>query len=462
MTPAVLPITPVEPAPRAAVPRARVKAGPRRRRALAATSPWPDREAIEREQLAKLRRLLKLARQSPFYRAKLAALDGVGPLASLAEFAGRVPFTRKEELADDQQRHPPYGSILTLPLARYTRCHQTSGSTGRPLRWLDTPESWRGLLDNWRQILDAAGVTAGDRFLFAFSFGPFVGFWSAMESAVQRGCFCLASGAMTSEARSEAIRDHRITVLGCTPTYAVRLGEVARAHAVPTDSVRLIIVAGEPGGSIPATRARLKELWSHARVFDHHGMTEVGPVTCECPAEPGVLHVIESAYLPEVVEPESGAPAPDGAAGELVLTTLDRLGSPVVRYRTGDLVRRRPPGRCACGRCDTALVGGILGRTDDMVIVRGVNVFPSAVEHIVRACGGVTEYRVHVGESRGLAELRVDIEPAPDVPDAARLAASLEQGFQKAFALRIPVRLVPPGTLPRFEMKAQRWVRRTG
>ena len=309
-----------------------------------------------------------------------------------------IPVTTRHELVRDRLANPPYGTNLTFPLEAYVRCHQTSGTTTVPIRWLDTAESWNHIVDNWVQILDAAGVTRRDRFFFAFSFGPFLGFWSALDAVQRLGCFCFPGGSMSSHARLQAILDNGITALCCTPTYAQHLGEVAREKKVDLtrSRVRLLIVAGEGGGSIPATRARIERLWPGAAVFDHHGMTEVGPVTYQCPARPGSLHVLESAYLPEVIDPQSGEPVPAGETGELVLTTLDRIGSPLLRYRTGDLVKPRRRSVCACGRHELALEGGILGRSDDMVVVRGVNVYPSLVEEIVRGYPEVTEYRVQL------------------------------------------------------------------
>jgi phenylacetate-CoA ligase len=225
--------------------------------------------------------------------------------------------------------------------------------------------------------------------------------------------------------------------------------------------LRLLIVAGEGGGSIPATRARIERLWPGALVFDHHGMTEVGPVTYQCPAQAGSLHVLESAYLAEVFEPDSEQPVPPGETGELVLTTLDRIGSPLLRYRTGDLVKPRQRSVCACGRHDLALDGGILGRSDDMVVVRGVNVYPSLVEELVRAHPEVVEYRVQLDCRHAMPEMTLEVETAANIPGVLSLPRRLEQSFQTTLNLRVPVVLVPPGSLPRFEMKAQRWVRVT-
>ncbi len=429
---------------------------------------FPNRSAIASAQLAQLRALLSaLLPANPFYTHKLSAAGLPANLASLEEFSRLVPFTTKPELVEDQRAHSPYGTNLTFPLAHYTRCHQTSGTSGAPLRWLDTPESWAWMLDNWAEVFRAADITRADRIFFAFSFGPFLGFWTAFESALRLGCRCLPGGGMNSVARLRAILENKITVLCCTPTYAIHLAEVAAQEKISLAGAKIktLIVAGEPGGSIPATRQRLEQLWQGARVCDHHGMTETGPVTFECPARPGVLHVIESSYFPEIISPQTGLPAAPGETGELVLTNLGRTGSPLLRYRTGDLVQPGTPNAkienspCACGRFDLALEGGIRGRTDDMVVVRGVNVFPGAVEEIIRAAGGVAEFRVRVAQVRALAELSVEIEPLPDCADPRALARQLESAFDNAFALRVPVTTVAPGSLPRFEMKARRWVK---
>ena len=429
----------------------------------------PARAAIAASQLEQLRSLVaELFPGNQFYARKLNAAGITFDIASLEDFSQRFPFTTKQEVAADQQAHPPFGTNLTYPLESYTRFHQTTGTTGAPLRWLDTPESWDGMVESWTEVLRAAGAQRADRIYFAFSFGPFIGFWLAFEAAARLGCLCVPGGGLSSAARVRAIMDNGVTMLCCTPTYAMRLAEAASEGKIELSAarVRTIIVAGEPGGSIPAFRAQLAKLWPGARIFDHHGMTEVGPVTYECPLRPGVLHVMESAYLPEVIVPETGKPIASSQTGELVLTTLARTGSPLLRYRTGDVVKPAPrpstldPRPCSCGRYELALEGGILGRTDDMVVVRGVNVYPSAVEEIVRACGGVAEYQAQISSKGPLTELSLQIEPRADCADAAGLVRILENSFETALALRVAITLAPFGTLPRFEMKAQRWVRR--
>ncbi len=428
------------------------------------TNGFPHRDVIAREQLASLNRLLEVIHAgNAFYQEKFVAVDAPHRVASLADFSARFPFTTKAELVADQAEHPPFGTNLSFPLERYTRTHQTSGTTGNPLRWLDTPESWDWMVTNWAEVFQAAGITGKDRIFFAFSFGPFIGFWLAFEAGGRIGALSIPGGGLSTAARLRSMIAHQATALCCTPTYALHLAEVAAQEHIDLTKIplRTIVVAGEPGGSIPATRERLSTLWLGAHIFDHHGMTEVGPVTFECPAQAGVLHVIEPAFYAEIVDMQSGATASPGARGELVLTTLGRAGSPLLRYRTGDLVKAqlRPAGEpCACGRHTLALEGGILGRVDDMIVVRGVNVYPTAVESIVRDFPEITEYRVRVTQLQSLTELKLEIEPASDCTDTKALVQRLQKAFQESLALRVPIEVAASGTLPRYELKAKRWV----
>jgi phenylacetate-CoA ligase len=421
-----------------------------------------SRAAYSGEQLARLRDLLAaIVPANPFYTSKFAANAFDPTIASLDDFKKRAPFTFKHELIDDQLAHPVFGTNLTYPLDRYTRFNQTSATTGKPMRWLDTPESWDWMLANWQRVFEAAGVTARDRIFFAFSFGPFLGFWTAFDSAARMGSLCIPGGGMRSSARLRVMIDMKATVLCCTPTYALHLAEAAETEGIDLAAaqVRTVIVAGEPGGSIPGTRRLIEKLWNGAGVVDHHGMTEVGPVSYGCPKREDVLHIIESGYLAEVIDPTTAEPVTPGTAGELVLTTLGRLGSPLVRYRTGDIVEQDPEQCCECGSHDMALLGGIRGRNDDMLVVRGVNVYPGAVENVLRSNGGVAEYRVDIGHHGALSELMIQVEPEPAHSNDAGLAHHLEAALRDALALRIAVKIVPCGSLPRFELKAKRWVR---
>lgn len=403
-------------------------------------------ETLRAGQTEALRELCQaLVPDNRFYADRLTATGLDLAQMTLEDFTTQMPLTTRSQWTQDQVDHPPYGTNLTYPLDRYVRFCRTSGSTGRPMVWLDTRDTWDALLDNWIRVFEAAGVTTPQRVFFAFSFGPFLGFWTAYEAATKAGHLCIPGGGLSSEARLRLLIETQAEVICCTPTYAIRLAHVAEQEGVDLAdaNVKVIIVAGEPGGSIPATRDHISEHWHGVRVVDHHGMTEVGPVTYECPVEPGVLHVMEDAYYAEVID------------DELVLTTLKRPGSPLLRYRTGDIVsaERRTP--CACGTHELALLGGILGRKDDMTVIRGINVFPSAIEEIVRGMPAIDEYRVEIATKNDLAAMKVIIES----PGGETVRRQLEKHFQRALFLRIPVELAPANSLPRYEMKAKRWVK---
>jgi phenylacetate-CoA ligase len=382
-----------------------------------------------------------------FYARKLAGV--VPPFASIEDFRERVPFTTKEELAHDQEENPPFGTFHTHEESRYPRFHQTSGTRGRPLIWMDDVAGWSWVLDGWEWVWREAGAVPGDRAFFPFSFGPFLGFWGAFEAAARMGVQAVPGGGMSSEERLLLLERCRANVLCTTPTYALRLAEVGEAAGVPVSKLGIerIVVCGEPGGSIPAVRERIEAAW-RAIVFDHHGMTEIGPVTVSDAQRPGLLKVLHRAYLAEVVEPGGEAAVEAGGTGELVLTTLGRAGSPLLRYRTGDLVKPVEE----AGEEGFSLNGGIIGRVDDMVVVRGVNLYPSAIEAVVRECGLRGEYRVTVDRRPALPEIRIEAEAD------AEMAAAMQAFLREVLTLRIPVTAVEKGSLPVFEVKAKRWV----
>jgi len=405
-----------------------------------------DRRALERLQLEKLNRQLAVVLASnEFYQRKFAGCPC--ELASLDELSS-LPFTNKDEL--QPQRGESFAVNRTFPVEAYVRCHETSGTHGRPLIVLDTPEDWQWWVDGWQFVLDAAELTPSDRALLAFSFGPFIGFWSAFDAIVARGALAIPGGGMGSVARIELLRTTRATALFCTPTYALRLAEVAADHNIDLTQlpVEKIVVAGEPGGSVPAIRTRIERAWA-AGVVDHAGATEIGPWGFADAAGRG-LHVNESEFIAEFISVETGQPAQEGELAYLILTSLGRVGAPAIRYRTNDLVRPTWP-QSGPNRF-VLLEGGVLGRADDMMIIRGVNIFPSAVEQILHGFPEVVEYRLTARKRGELDELLVEVEDRLEQP--ARIAEEL----RIRLGLNVEVQAVPPTSLPRFEGKGRRFV----
>ena len=325
-----------------------------------------------------------------FYREKLAGVTI--PPRSLAELAV-WPLTQKSELLGDAD--DDLAKNHTFPVEKYVRYHRTSGTRGRPMAVLDTIKDWQWWMHGWQFVLDAAGITAADRVLMAFSFGPFLGFWSAFDAVVARGALALPTGGMSTLARIDLVRSAKATAVFCTPTYALHMADIARNNGLDLKAfgVRQIVVAGEAGGSIPATRNRIEQAWN-ARVIDHAGATEIGPWGYQAfeKGEPVGLHVNESQFIAEFLSIENGRPATEGELAEMVITSLGRVGCPVIRYRTGDLVR--PRWNHGCDGRFVLLEGGVLGRVDDMLVIRGVNVFPSSIEAIVRGFPEIDEFRM--------------------------------------------------------------------
>ena len=395
-------------------------------------------------QLERLRNgLREVLKGNQFWRDRLVDVQGWDDFE-------RLPLTGKGDLVSDQRINPPFGSNLTYALDRYVRMHQTSGSSGdQPLRWLDTQESWDWWLRIWSDhVYRAAGVTPMDRVFFAFSFGPFIGFWSAFGGAERVGALAISGGAMTTEQRIRSLRDLGATVLLSTPTYALRMALRAQELGLDlaTSEIRVTIHAGEPGASIPGTRDAIEAAYA-ATSFDHTGMTELGPTGHSCAQRDGI-HLIESEFIFEVLD-ERGRPA---EAGELVGTNLGRWGMPLIRYRTGDQVVASREA-CSCGSPYLKLAGGIRGRVDDMLTVRGVNLYPSQIEEIVRRHAGSSEFVIERRSVEQMDEVMVVVEEAPGL-SVERLEADLRQ----ALGVRLGCRVVRAGALPRADLKAKRIV----
>ncbi|MFD4660058.1 phenylacetate--CoA ligase family protein [Kitasatospora sp. NPDC058444] len=425
----------------------------------------PKTETMPREELArwqwrKLRRALDHARgNSPFWRERLP--EGV---SSLEEYVDRVPLVHKSDLIAAQQEAPaPYGTIPSTDPALAIRYHQTSGTSGNPpFRTFDTARDWAWAVDMWCTALYGAGVRAGQLGCVAFGYGLFMGYWG-MHYALERiGGTVVPIGSMDSRSRVRLLIDRRIDVLGCTPTYAMRLVETARDMGVDLAAeanVGIVVTGAEPR---PESTARAIADAFGARVLNFAGMTELATVFMfECPAKPGGCHIIEPGVIEEVLHPVTREPVGYGEQGVRVTTALGREGIQIFRYWTDDLVVKRPWHECGCGRTWDWYDGGILGRTDDMRKVRGISVTPVMIEDIMRGFDQVSEYQTILRNVRGLDTivLRVEPRPAPAAhrSDPAELCERISAEMKRQLGLRPEVELAEAGSLPRFEVKAARF-----
>src|SRR5437879_8216580 len=421
------------------------------------------RDQIEALQTRKLKNLVAWTQASvPWHAARFSkagvTADSIGGLKDLQ----RIPMMTRDEWLQAQPQSPPYGPLLAAPEEKAVRYHLTSGTTGRiPLQVLDSMKDWEWIAEMWCYGFWGFGVRPPDTVFFAFSYGTFVGFWGAHYAAEKIGCMVLPGGNMTTEARVKQILGMKATVVCSTPTYALRMAQEAKAMGVDlaSSAVKRLILSGEPAGSIPATKKLIEDQWG-AKAADTAGMTEVGTIMVfECEKQPGGTHIIEDHYIEEVVDPETGEPVGYGELGERLITSFGRGFIPVLRYRTRDLVVRVPASGCACGRTFDLYEGGIRGRVDDMKLVRGTNVYPRAVEAIVRDFKDIYEFRIRLYTADGRQdEIEVLVEiPGREGDEAERILAQLARSLPQAHEdLRCGRKGVESGSLPRFELKAKR------
>jgi phenylacetate-CoA ligase len=434
-----------------------------------ATPYWnPKNETLSREDLRslqhrKLKRLCEWAyARSTFHRRRWEKA-GFHPdqLRTVADIQ-RIPFMNREEWMDAQAEQPPFGTLPTVPRDLAIRYHTTSGTSGRtPLRVLDSTKDWEWVAEMWCYGMWGFGLRPKDVVLFAFSYGSFIGFWGAHAAGEKIGCLVLPSGGGSSEGRVKTILDMGVTTLCSTPTYALRLSQTATEMGVDLardSQIDKVVVSGEPGGSIPAVKRQL-ELALGAKVSDMGGMTEIGTIMIfECAHQPGGTHIIEDHFIEETIEHDGDRLIPYGERAERVVTSLGRGFIPLIRYRTKDLVVKVPYTSCACGRTGDLYEGGIQGRWDDMKLVRGTNVYPRAVESIVRECTAVDEFQILLTREGVQDEITILVELKPGRDDHwpilhARLCKDLPDAHE---GLRFNVQQAERNSLPRFELKAKR------
>jgi phenylacetate-CoA ligase len=423
-----------------------------------------SREDLKRLQLIKLRRIADWAyRESPFHRRSFQSV-GFHPdqLKSLDDLR-RIPFLTREDWMDSISAHPLFGDLPTTSEVNAIRYHLTSGTSGRtPIRVLDGTKDWAWISEMWCYGMWGFGVRPEDIVYFAFGYGHFIGFWGAHYACEKIGALVIPGGAQTTEARVHQIIDMGVTTVCSTPTYALRLWQQATEMGIDLASeskVNKVVLSGEPAGSIPAVKRQLEEAWG-AKCGDTAGMTELGTIMIfECDRQPGGTHIIEDHFIEEVVNPDTGEEVGYGELGERVVTSFGRALIPVLRYRTKDMVMKVPYSTCSCGRTGDLYDGGIRGRWDDMKLIRGTNVYPRAVESIVREHDAIDEFQIYIwrrDDIRDEITIKVEVKPGREAEWPQLEQALRDELAQAHEGLHFLIELMDPGSLPRFELKARR------
>lgn len=421
------------------------------------------RDQLQALQLLKLRRLCDWAWERSGFHKRLWAKGKFHPdqIRSLDDIR-RIPFMTREAWMDAQVDAPMFGDLTTVDHDLAIRYHLTSGTSGRvPIRVLDGRKDWEWIAEMWAYGFWAFGVRPADRVFFAFSYGTFIGFWGAHYCCEKLGALVLPSGGSSTENRIKTIIELGATTVCSTPTYALRMWQTAREMGIDLakdSKVDKVILSGEPAGSIPAVKRQLEEAWG-AKVGDSAGMTEIGTIMIfECRHQPGGTHIIEDHFIEECLEHDGDATVPYGQEAERVVTSFGRGFIPLIRYRTKDLVVKVPHNRCSCGRTGDIYDGGLRGRWDDMKLIRGTNVYPRAVEAIVREFDAIDEFQIVIERAGVQDEISVHAEVKPGreaewEPLRERMGIALRDAHE---GLRFNVQRAAPGSLPRFELKAKR------
>jgi len=416
-----------------------------------------DREKVI---LAKLRAQLAYCyRTSGFYRSKWDAA-GVDPttIASLADLR-RLPLLRKAELRAEQVQYPPFGRYLCVDPSQVLRIHGTSGTTGRPTAFAVSRGDWKRIAAAHARIMWGAGIRPSDTIFLGSFFGLYWGGWGALIGGEHLGATCFPFGAGVPGQTAQAVEwlsEIKPTAFYGTPSYALRIAEVAiEAGGDPADfGIKTLFFSGEPGAGIPATKHQIERTFGGACI-DMGSMAEMSPwmSNAECSERQG-MHLWDDVVYTELLDPETEEPVGPGEVGVPVYTHLDRDSQPMIRLWSGDLARYTEE-PCPCGRTYRRLPDGLFGRADDMLVIRGENVYPAAVEEAIRAGGCEAEFRVDVTRIGTLDELNVQIEAVPDRSDSDLREAVAVQ-LKKKLGLRAEVVVVPAGSLDRTEFKSRR------
>ena len=422
------------------------------------------RQKLQQFQLKKFQNILNWTYEnSPFYRSlyKDAGLEP-GDIKTIDDIR-KVPKTEKSMLREAQGREPyPYGSILSVPIEQVTEYRQTSGTTGQPVYHPETWQDWEWSAESWAYALYAHGYRDYDRVFLPFGYSINIAFWAGHYAAEKIGCEVVPGGVLDTEARILKMKELKATAFMATPTYVLGMADVARKKLgldpAKDLNIKRITVAGEAGGSLPATKKRMEEAWG-AKVYDQVGATEIGHWGYECQAQAG-LHVLEAFHLVEIEDIETGATITEpGKRGSMVITTFDRFAHPCIRFDSKDVIEWSPVERCECGRTFRLLKGGVVGRADDITKVKGVLLAPTAIEEVVRDIPELgDEYEVIVTKRGDIDDIALKVEINPDFKrNASAIEQKLVQQLRLKTGLRYSLEFHDYGTLPRYDVKAKRF-----
>ena len=422
------------------------------------------REKLEELQLQRFReRMQYVYDHSPMYRRKYAEAGiKAADIRSLDDIQN-VPFTVKEELRESQALHPPWGDFICIPPEEGVRVFQTTGTTGIPVKAIMNKADWTThFYEQFMHFMYGYGIKTSDILFVPFGYGLYIAWWGFQAALEQAGVMIVPGGAQSSENRVKNIFDWDATVVCGTPTYLLSLGDTAKRMGMPLvdSAIRIVVAAGEPGANVPATKSAIEELWG-AKCYDDIGSTEITNFGFECVAQKGT-HVTETMFYAECLDPETLKPVATGEIGELVLSNLCTESMPLLRFRLRDLVRFNTE-ICECGRTFLRLDGGILGRSDDMFQFAGVNIFPSAIENLIREVPEFSnEYQIVVPSLVRGKRLKILVEPdTPEISDD-RIAQAVKQFIETVkycITITPEVEITEIGKLPRFELKAKRLIR---
>ncbi len=416
---------------------------------------------LKQLQFFKFKRIFKWTfKNSKFHRA-LYKSAGVEPedIHSFDDIK-KIPKVEKSMMQRIQNKDPfPYGDALCVPLEEVSAFRQTSGTTGQPVYQPDTWQDWEWWSECWAYVLWSQGYRPRDRVFIPFGYNIFVAFWAGHYAAEKLGCEVVPGGVLDTRARLLKIKELAATSMMATPTYILRMADIAK-NELNLDPAKLsinkITCAGEPGAGIPATKKRMEEAFG-AKVYDHSGATEIGAWSFECSDQPNGMHVNEAMFLVEIEDIETGEIIDKpGKSGKMIITALDRTAQPCIRFDSKDIIQW-DSNPCSCGRTFRLIKGGVQGRADDITKVKGVLLSPASIEEVVRSINGLgDEFEVIIDKQGDIDRIKLKVELMPDI-SYQQIENNLKNQLRLKTNLGYLIEYYDHGQLPRYEVKAKRF-----